>query len=85
MAYDEHYNDVPRMMGDLGKLLHTISGSSGRGCKHIQIDEPLFHRGRGCGSAAAVAAINIAMEGLPDDVHVLVHICQGNYAVGPGL
>ena len=28
-------------------------------------------------------AINIAVEGLPDDMHILVHICQGNYAVGP--
>ena len=25
----------------------------------------------------------MAIEGLPDDVHVMVHICQGNYAVGP--
>ena len=25
----------------------------------------------------------MAIEGLPDDIHVLVHICQGNYAVGP--
>ena len=25
----------------------------------------------------------MAIEDLPDDVHVLVHICQGNYAVGP--
>jgi glycosyltransferase involved in cell wall biosynthesis len=33
--------------------------------------------------AAAVDVINSAIEGLPDDVYVLVHICQGNYAVGP--
>ena len=32
---------------------------------------------------AAVDAINMAIEGLPEDVHVMVHICQGNYAVGP--
>ena len=31
----------------------------------------------------AVDAINLAIEGLPDDVHVMMHICQGNYAVGP--
>ena len=33
--------------------------------------------------SAAVDVINMAIEDLPDDVHVLVHICQGNYAVGP--
>ena len=32
--------------------------------------------------AAAVEAINMAIEDLPDDVHVSTHICQGNYAVG---
>jgi 5-methyltetrahydropteroyltriglutamate--homocysteine methyltransferase len=31
---------------------------------------------------AAVDAINIAIEDLPDDVHVSCHVCQGNYAVG---
>jgi 5-methyltetrahydropteroyltriglutamate--homocysteine methyltransferase len=31
---------------------------------------------------AAVDAINLAIEGLPADVHVSTHICQGNYAVG---
>ncbi len=31
---------------------------------------------------SAVDAINIAIEGLPADVHVSTHICQGNYAVG---
>ena len=30
-----------------------------------------------------MAAINLAIEGLPDDVHVMVHVCQGNYAIGP--
>ena len=27
--------------------------------------------------------INETIEDLPDDVHVGMHICQGNYAVGP--
>ena len=31
---------------------------------------------------AAVDAINLAIEGLAADVHVSIHICQGNYAVG---
>jgi 5-methyltetrahydropteroyltriglutamate--homocysteine methyltransferase len=31
---------------------------------------------------SAVEAINLSIEGLPEDVHVSVHVCQGNYAVG---
>ena len=32
---------------------------------------------------SAVEAMNLSIEGLPEDVHVAVHVCQGNYAVGP--
>ena len=84
VAYDEYYHDLPRMMTDLGKLLHqNFRRLAEAGCKHIQIDEPYFTVADDQEVRAAVAAINIAVEGLPDDVHVLVHICQGNYAVGP--
>jgi 5-methyltetrahydropteroyltriglutamate--homocysteine methyltransferase len=84
VAYDEHYNDPRRMMNDLGKLLHqNFKRLAAAGCKHIQIDEPYFTVADDDEVRAAVAAINLAIEGLPDDVHVLVHICQGNYAVGP--
>ena len=31
---------------------------------------------------AAIDAINLAIEGLPDDIHISMHVCQGNYAVG---
>jgi 5-methyltetrahydropteroyltriglutamate--homocysteine methyltransferase len=83
VAYDEYYNDLPRMMNDIGKLLHlNFERLVAAGCKHIQIDEPYFTAAEDAEVRAAVDAINIAIEGLPDDVHVLVHICQGNYAVG---
>ena len=83
VAYDEYYQDLGRMMTDLGKLLHqNFSRLAAAGCKHIQIDEPYFTVADDDEVRAAVAAINLAIEGLPDDVHVLVHICQGNYAVG---
>jgi 5-methyltetrahydropteroyltriglutamate--homocysteine methyltransferase len=84
VAYDEHYNDMRRMMTDLGKLLHqNFKRLAEAGCKHIQIDEPYFTAASDDEVRAAVDAINLATEGLPGDVHVLVHICQGNYAVGP--
>jgi 5-methyltetrahydropteroyltriglutamate--homocysteine methyltransferase len=84
VAYDEYYQDVCRMMMDFGKLLHwNFKRLADAGCKHIQIDEPYFTVADDDEVRAAVDVINTAIEGLPDDVHVLVHICQGNYAVGP--
>jgi 5-methyltetrahydropteroyltriglutamate--homocysteine methyltransferase len=84
VAYDEFYGDTQRMMADFGKLLHqNFKRLAAAGCKHIQIDEPYFTASGEGEVSAAVEVINMAIEGLPDDVHVMVHICQGNYAVGP--
>src|SRR4029077_306071 len=52
------------------------------GCRNIQIDEPLFTMADDAVVAAAVDAINLAIADLPGEVHVSMHICQGNYAVG---
>lgn len=84
VAYDEYYHDIRRMMTDLGKLLHqNFKRLAAAGCKHIQIDEPYFTMADDAEVRAAVEVINMTVEGLPDDIHVLVHVCQGNYAVGP--
>ena len=84
VAYDEHYNDVRAMMVDFGKLLHqNFKKLAAAGCKHIQIDEPYFTASSEEEVAAAVDVINMATDGLPEDIYLSVHICQGNYAVGP--
>ncbi|MEA2775416.1 MAG: 5-methyltetrahydropteroyltriglutamate--homocysteine methyltransferase, partial [Acetobacteraceae bacterium] len=83
VAYDEHYNDLAKMMTDLSKLLrHNFKLLAAAGCKNIQVDEPLFTMSDEQEIDAAVEAINIAIEGLPGDIHISMHICQGNYAVG---
>jgi 5-methyltetrahydropteroyltriglutamate--homocysteine methyltransferase len=83
VAYDEYYNHLPKMMMDLSKLLrHNFGLLAAAGCNHIQIDEPLFTMSDEAEVAAAVDAINLAIEDLPVDIHVAMHICQGNYAVG---
>jgi 5-methyltetrahydropteroyltriglutamate--homocysteine methyltransferase len=83
VSYDEHYNDLPRMMADIGKLLrHNFKLLVEAGCTNIQIDEPLFTMSDDAEVQAAVDAINLAIEGLSSDIHVSAHICQGNYAVG---
>jgi 5-methyltetrahydropteroyltriglutamate--homocysteine methyltransferase len=84
VAYDEYYNDPKKMIADFGKLLHqNFKRLVAAGCKHIQIDEPFFTVADDDEVRAAVEAINLSIEGLPEDVHVMVHYCQGNYAVGP--
>lgn len=83
IAFDEHYGDLRLMMLDLGKLLNfNFRLLAKAGCKNIQLDEPLFTVSSEGEVDAAVAAINLAIEGLPADIHVSVHVCQGNYAVG---
>lgn len=83
VAYDEHYHDLSRMIADLGKLLrYNFKLLAEAGCKHIQVDEPLFTMSDDGEVKAAVDAINLAIVDLPSDVHVSIHICQGNYAVG---
>ncbi|HEX2282728.1 MAG TPA: hypothetical protein VHG52_13305, partial [Thermomicrobiales bacterium] len=82
--YDEHYNDPKRMMLDAAKLLNNnFRRLAEAGCKHIQIDEPYLTPPSDDEVRDAVEAINLAIEGLPQDVHVSLHVCQGNYAVGP--
>jgi 5-methyltetrahydropteroyltriglutamate--homocysteine methyltransferase len=77
VAYDEYYNDLPRMMADFGKLLHqNFKKLAAAGCKHIQIDEPYFTASGEGEVSTAVEVINAAIEGLPADVNVMVHICQ---------
>jgi 5-methyltetrahydropteroyltriglutamate--homocysteine methyltransferase len=84
VAYDEYYGDTVRMMNDFGKLLHqNFKKLADAGCKHLQIDEPYFTPSTDDEVRAAVEVINASIEGLPNDMHVMVHICQGNYAVGP--
>ncbi len=84
VAYDEYYNDIRKMMTDFGKLIHqNFRRLADAGCKHIQIDEPYFTPSSDDEVQVAVDVINMAFEGLPDNVHRTVHICQGNYAVGP--
>jgi 5-methyltetrahydropteroyltriglutamate--homocysteine methyltransferase len=83
VAYDEHYGDLARMMLDVAKLLrHNFKLLVDAGCEHIQLDEPLFTVADDEEVRAAVDAINLAIEDLPENVHVSCHVCQGNYAVG---
>ena len=83
VAYDEYYDDLSRMMQDVAKLLHrNFRMLIDVGCRNIQLDEPILTMASDAQARAAVEAINMAIEGIPNDVHISLHYCQGNYAVG---
>jgi 5-methyltetrahydropteroyltriglutamate--homocysteine methyltransferase len=83
VAYDEYYQDIAKMMEDLAKLLRrNLRMLVEAGCRNVQIDEPLLTMASEQEAQAAVDAVNVAIEDLPETVHVSLHYCQGNYAVG---
>jgi 5-methyltetrahydropteroyltriglutamate--homocysteine methyltransferase len=84
VTYDEHYNDQKRMMFDAAKLLNNnFNRLAEAGCKHIQIDEPYLTPPSDEEVRHAVETINLSIENIPEYIHVSVHVCQANYAVGP--
>lgn len=82
VAFDEHYGNISKMMDDLAQLLRrNFRSLADAGCKHLQIDEPMFTVASEEEVAAAVAAVNTAIDGISNRMQVSVHLCQGNYAV----
>jgi 5-methyltetrahydropteroyltriglutamate--homocysteine methyltransferase len=80
VAHDEHYGDISAFMMDLaGVINRNFRELEAAGCRHIQIDEPLFAAVDRLEVEAAVEAINQAFEGI--GMYKWVHICQGNYSV----
>jgi len=83
VAHDEYYGNISKFMQDLAKVINrNLKQLEAEGCKHIQIDEPLFAISDDAEVASAVDAINLAVDGLKEATMTQVHICQGNYAVG---
>ncbi len=80
VAHDEHYGDIKPFMQDLAEVINrNFRDLQAAGCRHVQIDEPLFAAVERDEVEAAVDAINQAFEGI--DMYKWVHICQGNYSV----
>ena len=83
VAWDEHYGDLGAMMMDLAKVINrNLRDLQHAGCRHIQIDEPLFAMGgiQREEVRTAVEASNQCWEGI--SAFRWQHLCQGNYAVG---
>ena len=83
VTHDEYYDgDLRQMMMDLAEVINqNFKELVEAGCKHIQIDEPLFAVGGTSREEieAAIEANNACWEGI--DAFKWTHVCQGNYSV----
>ena len=75
---DDHYGDARLRGADLGDALNSeILALAGAGCRHIQIDEPLFARKVGEALDYGFEHLERCFQGLPDGVVRTVHMCCG--------
>ena len=83
VAHDEYYDgDLSRMMMDIAEVINqNFKELEEAGCKHIQLDEPLFAVGGITTEEveAAIEANNACWEGV--GAFKWTHVCQGNYSV----
>jgi methionine synthase II (cobalamin-independent) len=63
---------------DLADALNAeIRALADAGCKHIQVDEPLFARNVDMALDFGVECLERCFDGLPDDVTRIMHMCCG--------
>ncbi|MBT6136591.1 MAG: cobalamin-independent methionine synthase II family protein [Rhodospirillaceae bacterium] len=75
---DEHYGDPARLGADLAQALNfEILALVAAGCRHIQVDEPLFARKPGETLAFGIDNLNLCFQGVGDGVTKTVHVCCG--------
>lgn len=75
---DGFYNDDKKLGADLAAALNTeILALAEAGCKHIQVDEPVFARKPELALAYGIDNLERCFAGLPKEVMRLVHMCCG--------
>jgi len=75
---DEHYGDARRLGADLAAALNVeVLALAEAGCRHIQIDEPLFARRAEAAVDYGIDHLERAFHGCPSAVMRTVHICCG--------
>ena len=75
---DAFYHDGEKLGRDLATALNQdVLALAAAGCKHIQIDEPLFARKPEAALAYGFDNLERAFQGCPDDVVRTVHMCCG--------
>ena len=75
---DAFYGDPKRLGADLADALNAeVQALAQAGCRHIQIDEPLFSRMPDEALAYGIENLERAVHGCPKDVVRTMHMCCG--------
>lgn len=75
---DCYYDDDPRLAGDLAVALNTeVLALVAAGCRHIQIDEPVFARKPDAALGYGIAALDQVLDGTVSKTTTAVHMCCG--------
>ncbi len=75
---DSHYGDPNRLGRDLATALNVeIHALARAGCRHIQVDEPLFARKVEVALDYGFGNLSRCFDGIGDEVTRTVHICCG--------
>ena len=75
---DAYYNDERRLAFDLATALNfEIRALADSGCRHIQVDEPLFVRNIDNALRYGIECLERCFDGVPDAVQRTMHMCCG--------
>ncbi len=75
---DLHYDDDPRLGRDLAAALNSeVLALAEAGCRHIQIDEPVFARKPRQALDYGIENLERCWHGVPAGVTKVVHMCCG--------
>ena len=75
---DAFYDDPPALARDLAQALNVqVRALAAAGCRHIQVDEPIFARKPQAALAYGVDALAQCFDGVPDTVTRVMHMCCG--------
>ncbi len=75
---DDHYDDPRELNRALGDALNVeIRALAAAGCRHIQVDEPVFARKTEEALAFGIEDLERCFAGVPADVQRVVHLCCG--------
>jgi len=75
---DNYYRDNKKLSIDLSIAInHEIKHLADSGCKHIQIDEPLFARKSKEAIEYGIENVERCFHGISNDIEKIVHICCG--------
>ena len=75
---NDYYKSERELAFDLAAALNfEIRALAAAGCRHIQVDEPLFVRNVESALAFGVECLQRCFDGVPDDVQRIMHMCCG--------